>query len=233
MYIFDLGMNNGDDTAYYLKLGYSVVALEADPFWIRNAKNRFKAEIQSGMLILVNKAFSDSTDIVKFYVNHENRHWSSLNVNWASRNGSSVEEVCIQGIELRGLTEEFGVPIFIKIDIEGSDIEVLRQLTFEKNIPTYLSIEDCYLGYEYLEILLTLGYRKFCLSDQSKVKDLQSFIVDHEFSEGSSGPFGPFLPYRWYSWHDFREIYGSLVRGKDLKRLAPLPTWWDIHASLI
>ena len=29
--IFDVGMNNGDDTAYYLHLGCRVVAVEADP----------------------------------------------------------------------------------------------------------------------------------------------------------------------------------------------------------
>jgi len=29
--IFDIGANNGDDTAFYLKKGFRVVAIEADP----------------------------------------------------------------------------------------------------------------------------------------------------------------------------------------------------------
>ena len=29
--IFDLGMHNGDDTAFYLSRGFNVVALEANP----------------------------------------------------------------------------------------------------------------------------------------------------------------------------------------------------------
>ncbi len=29
--VYDIGMNNGDDTAYYLSLGFRTVAIEANP----------------------------------------------------------------------------------------------------------------------------------------------------------------------------------------------------------
>ena len=42
--VYDVGMNNGDDTAYYLHLGYRVVAIDADPTLIERAKLRFEQE---------------------------------------------------------------------------------------------------------------------------------------------------------------------------------------------
>jgi hypothetical protein len=40
--VYDVGMNNGDDTAHYLECGYRVVAIEADPLLVRNARQRFE-----------------------------------------------------------------------------------------------------------------------------------------------------------------------------------------------
>ena len=39
--ILDLGMNNGDDTAYYLTRGFRVVALDANPALCEGARKRF------------------------------------------------------------------------------------------------------------------------------------------------------------------------------------------------
>jgi 16S rRNA A1518/A1519 N6-dimethyltransferase RsmA/KsgA/DIM1 with predicted DNA glycosylase/AP lyase activity len=41
--IYDVGMNNGDDTAYYLRRGFRVVAIEADTRLVRCAAERFRA----------------------------------------------------------------------------------------------------------------------------------------------------------------------------------------------
>ena len=38
--VFDIGMNNGDDTAYYLHRGFRVVAVEADPILCAAATTR-------------------------------------------------------------------------------------------------------------------------------------------------------------------------------------------------
>jgi len=43
--IYDVGMNNGDDSAYYLSLGFRVVAIEANPELVEQAKLRFAREI--------------------------------------------------------------------------------------------------------------------------------------------------------------------------------------------
>lgn len=44
--IYDVGMNNGDDTAYYLWRGFRVVAIEATPELVATAANRFRCEMK-------------------------------------------------------------------------------------------------------------------------------------------------------------------------------------------
>jgi hypothetical protein len=45
--IYDVGMNNGDDTACFLSLGFRTVAIEANPELVKYAKARFAHEIVS------------------------------------------------------------------------------------------------------------------------------------------------------------------------------------------
>jgi hypothetical protein len=52
--IYDVGMNNGDDTVYYLRRGFRVVAIEADPRLAKSAAERFRTQISSGQLRILN-----------------------------------------------------------------------------------------------------------------------------------------------------------------------------------
>ena len=55
--IYDVGMNNGDDTAYFLHQGYRVLAIEANPVLARQAEGRFEKETREGRLIVLNVGF--------------------------------------------------------------------------------------------------------------------------------------------------------------------------------
>jgi hypothetical protein len=50
--IYDVGMNNGDDTAYYLQRGFRVLAIEANSDLVANAATRFAREIGTRRLML-------------------------------------------------------------------------------------------------------------------------------------------------------------------------------------
>ncbi len=52
--IFDIGMNNGEDSAYYLHLGYSVVGIDANPLLTNECTLRFKKEIDEGRMKIIN-----------------------------------------------------------------------------------------------------------------------------------------------------------------------------------
>lgn len=230
--IFDLGMNNGDDTAYYLAKSFRVVAIEANPYLCKSAGLRFHEEIRSGALTILNAAVTDKCQECVFYINLDNDHWSSLDIQWASRNESRVSPHAINGVTLSELVRNHGVPHFLKIDIEGGDRSVLEQMTASGIFPAFLSIEDCRFGYEYLELLYKIGYRRFKLSDQTIVPQQQDPAIDHPFMPGSSGMFGNELAGEWRTFDSFLDHYSKIVRSREtLIKIAAPHVWWDIHCG--
>jgi len=111
--IIDLGMNNGDDTAFYLSRGFSVVALDANPALCERAQARFCAATDSGRLKILNAAIWEKNGHASFYVNLDNDHWSSLDVGWAGRDATKYKEIVVQCVTLGSLFAEFGLPYTI------------------------------------------------------------------------------------------------------------------------
>ena len=67
--IFDLGANEGEDTAFYLAKGFNVVAVEANPDIVDRLRIRFGDEIVAGRLHIEDRAIADSDDSeLTFYV---------------------------------------------------------------------------------------------------------------------------------------------------------------------
>ena len=231
--IFDLGMNNGDDTAYYLSRGFDVVALDANPELCESAQERFSPAIDEGRLTIVNAAIWEKAGEATFYVNLDNNHWSSLDVGWAGREDSRYHEITVACVTLASLFEKFGMPHYLKIDVEGVDQSVLEQLRDSSLLPLYISVEDCRFGFRYLDTLAACGYNGFKLLDQSTICHLTDPATGREFSAGSSGPFGDDVPGEWRSHAYIVKLYSTTVRDLDGKRLAPRTQWWDIHCTHI
>jgi FkbM family methyltransferase len=231
--IFDLGMNNGDDTAFYLSRGYNVVALDANPALCEAAERRFRTAIDDGRLTLLNAAIWDSEGEATFYLNLDNDHWSSLDIGWAERDASRVRKIRVNCLTLSRLFEGFGVPLYLKIDVEGVDQSILEQLRSEELLPLYVSVEDCRFGFQYMETLASCGYDGFKLLDQSKVPQMTDAATSHAFPAGSSGPFGEDLPGEWLSHSNIVALYTCTVRDRGGNRLAPRSHWWDIHCTNI
>ncbi|HEX7873693.1 MAG TPA: FkbM family methyltransferase [Sphingobium sp.] len=229
--VFDLGMNNGDDTDYYLKLGFEVVALEANPALCDKARARFAAKIDSGRLTVVHAAISDRSGEAGFLVNLDNDHWSSLDPGWAGRDGSNCQSIQVRCVTLAELFERHGVPFFLKIDVEGVDHIVLDQLRSEPLIPPNVSVEDCRFGFDYLATLAACGYDGFKILDQSTVGGRVDPTVGHVFPAGSSGPLGRDIEQPWLPYDEMVEYYAGTVRDRDGNRLAPRTQWWDIHCT--
>ncbi len=192
--IADLGMNNGDDTAYYLSRGYNVIALDANPLLCERAQSRFCAEIGAGRLKILNAAIWDKPDQTTFYINLDNDHWSSLDAGWAGRDGSRTTAISVRCMTLDELFGEFGVPYYLKVDVEGVDQTVLEQLHGASTCPQFVSVEDCRFGFDYMRILASCGYNKFQLLDQSAVPLMKDAVTGGSFPAGSSGPFGEPYP---------------------------------------
>jgi FkbM family methyltransferase len=159
--IYDIGMNNGDDTAYYLYRGFRVVAVEADPKLVLIAKQRFANEISAKRLIILNIGITEQPGNLPFWVCETHSQWSSFDRSIASRNGSPHRSISVECHRFRTIIEEYGIPFYIKIDIEGNDYLCIEDL-YGIELPTYISIEG---GLDCLESLRDLGYERFkCIS---------------------------------------------------------------------
>ncbi|MEM9679402.1 MAG: FkbM family methyltransferase [Bacteroidota bacterium] len=169
-WIYDVGMHTGEDTGYYLDLGYNVLAVEASPDLVETGRKKFEQHIKSGRLEILNLGLSDKEDELTFYLNKNNSVWNSFDLSIASRSGSEVKEVRIKTTTLDKLIETHKQPHYIKIDIEGNDIHCLWALQHTKKHPKYISAEVN--GPEVIEAVATLGYTKFKLIHQASMLPL-------------------------------------------------------------
>lgn len=158
--IFDIGANEGAKTDVFLRLGARVVAVEPDETCQSVLHDRFlRKGIRSGRVSLVAKAVSDEIGIKELWVDGPGSAVNSMSPKWIEhlrehkksfqhghcglefRNSSSVETTTIDD-----LMRLYGVPYFIKIDVEGHELNVLTGMrrpvpfaSFEVNLCAFRS----------------------------------------------------------------------------------------------
>jgi FkbM family methyltransferase len=159
--IYDVGMHNGDDTAYYLHKGARVVAVEANPEQVRRAETRFAEPIAAGRLKILAVGIAETSGEQEFYVSTKESAWSSFDRGNATKNGSGCRSVRVRCVTFGEVLAEQGVPDYLKIDIEGNDRLCLDALTPDRR-SGYLSIEMSHpAGDRDLRALGDLGYAGF------------------------------------------------------------------------
>ena len=241
--IFDLGFHNGDDTDFYIKKGFCVVALEANTELVNKSLDRFRDYINNNKLVLINKAVSDKKGILNFYIHPYKADWSSCDVNMAESDGTKSKVITVEAISLIDLCKEYGTPLYVKVDIEGCDLKVAEQLFRIDNKPQYISFETSKRDYTGIfSWLYVSGYKKFQLVNQlnninrKKEKSQTSYEgkeIDYQFSKYSSGFFGKDLIEN--KWLSFDEALTRYVKYKELKIIDNQELalgWLDLHASL-
>jgi len=225
--IYDLGLHKGEDTEYYLKRGFKVVAVEADKELVAKNERDFKEYIEKGDLVIVHGAISDVTeDTITFYKNNKVTVWGTVVKDWAQRNaalGADSVEVKVNVVRLKSLFEKYGIPYYLKIDIEGMDLVALKTLSECSVKPKYVSIESEKVHWDSLieefEVLEELGYDAFNLVEQSgvhkqKIPDFseEGDMLIHQFKPGSTGLFGTDLRDQWLSKKEAIDRYRKIFK---------------------
>lgn len=214
--IYDVGMHKGEDTAYYLQKGFRVIAFEANPELVEYCRNRFAAEIGDHRLIIVEGAIVDpdagpTEGTIKFFRNIELSVWGTVSSDWAQRNeglGTHNEVIEVRVIDFIECLKRYGIPHYMKIDIEGVDAACLKALLQFDTKPNYVSIESEKVRFGGLrsefDLLTKLGYTSFKLVQQVTVPSqhepeasAEGRYVGYSFQEGASGLFGKDLPGPW------------------------------------
>jgi FkbM family methyltransferase len=264
--IFDVGMHFGEDTDFYLRKGFRVVAFEANPDFVQHCRARFSDAIAADRLTIVCGAVAPGTTrTVPFYVNTVDTTWGTLNRDWVARNerrGAPSRQIEVVRVDIIEQFSRYGIPYYLKIDIEGSDRAAAQSLQTLEDRPHFISIETDIFRlsrvYEEIELLRSLGYRKFKPVQQMGIKDTRVCVqkrdgtpFEYVFERGASGAFGDDLPGEWLDHNECRRAYRAIfarywltghlspfyrlrwhkVREK-LQGYIGKAGWHDLHASL-
>ncbi len=154
--IFDVGAHRGQRTDVFLRLGARVIAIEPDPSNQRLLAAKYSRGRLGGKHVTVfGKAVSDGSDVATMWVHEPGSGLNSLSQKWVRtlgcddrRFGGTVAFAGRRQVEtttLDSLVSSFGVPLYIKVDVEGHEPSVLRGLkhpvpflSFEVNLPEFL-----------------------------------------------------------------------------------------------
>ena len=210
--IYDVGGHLGEDTDFYLRKGFKVVAIEANPVLAEKLRERFSSNLSDGSLTLIDSAIAEDTGEVDFYVNQSFSIWGTIRPTWAERNAgfgsSSSQLIKVKATNFSDVLSQHGVPYYLKIDIEGADLLCLESLAQKPDKPRFVSIESEKKSWDGLlhefEMFEKLGYSHFKIVDQKNIDRqkppnpaVEGQFVDHTFEPGSSGLFGDELPGKW------------------------------------
>ena len=226
--IVDLGVSEGNDTAYYLAKGFRVIAVEADPGQFRALGDRFANHIASGALKLFNFAASDTFGAtIEIFVHRVHQGVSGI-----AKRGEVADDYTVHvvtTIDWRTLLAQSGVPRYLKIDIEGNEVAFLKGFLECGGRPEFISVE-CH-QIRPVEMLYEAGYRRFRLVDQNPAggfklapRQLEGLSLEAaDFTHGT-GPFGLDI-FGDGNWSDFDKFKADWVEARpQMSR-----TWFDCH----
>jgi FkbM family methyltransferase len=220
--IMDVGMNNGDDTGFYLAKGFRVVAVEANPTLVDRGNQRFAAEIAAGRLRICGVAIGDKDGVVDFFLDTKDDGRSSLSQDYAIQNvtarGGEWRRIEVPCRRMESILEEYGVPWYLKVDIETADRLCLEALRRCRHRPRYVSFELNLADFEdtflILGVLRELGYRSYKIVNQAlhhlvrlPNPPREGSYVDFRFRKRMSGPFGEETTGRWMDLDRTAERY--------------------------
>jgi FkbM family methyltransferase len=230
--IYDVGMHRGEDTEFYLLKGFRVIAFEANPDLIAENRKKFAKEINEGRLVIVEGAIVNPAEqvpgakTVKFYRNREMSVWGTVSEAWVKRNdrlGTTSDVIEVPVVDFGACLRTYGIPHYLKVDIEGADLVCLEELLKLGAAPAYISIEADRSELENvlteLSLLERLGYSHFKAVQQLDISSqvepdppAEGVRVGHKFEVGSSGLFGRELPGTWRTKEQITREYKTIFR---------------------
>ena len=166
--VFDIGANVGNYAEAYLKLGASVVCVEPNKDCCGIMRKRFLDYPYKYLqfLSVEQAAISDKRGIAKFYKagNNDISESSTCSEEMMAATGLKFRKpTTVKTTTLDILMRKYGVPDFVKLDVEGFELKALRGLgehrpktiSFEYHNNRIKNALDC------LALLSSQGYTRF------------------------------------------------------------------------
>ena len=135
---FDVGANVGNRILPLLKLGAKVVAVEPQDGCCKILKHKFGKNIE-----IVTKGLGERDCIKNFHISNANTissfsdEWINLVKKHRFKEYTWNKVIKLEMTTLNRLIEKYGMPKFIKIDVEGYELDVLKGLTIPVEIISF------------------------------------------------------------------------------------------------
>lgn len=149
---FDIGAYFGNRTEIFLELEAKVVAVEPQEKWANYLEKKFG---KNPNFRLVKKGLSDREGELSLFICEEADSISTFSNRWKTGRFSDykwTKQKLVPVTTLDRLINEFGLPVFCKIDVEGFEYQVLKGL----------SQPIKYLSFEFVKEFF--GETKMCLN---------------------------------------------------------------------
>ena len=166
---FDIGSNIGKWSLTNIAFCDKIISVEASPITfeklVENCGNNLNIEC-------INYAVCDNNNNDVTFYQAEADTLSTLNKDWLTLDTSrffnqKFEEIICKSITLDDLIEKYGVPTFIKIDVEGGEFNCIKSLTKKvDNLCFEWASETNNITFQCLDYLYNLGFNLFYLQFQ-------------------------------------------------------------------
>jgi FkbM family methyltransferase len=192
--IFDIGANSGNKAAVFAKSCAHVVCVEPSPDAARVLNERFAKHAN---VTIVPSGVGSCSGSLPFHVFGGTDPYNTFSPKWVDSLSASSDEarlakevqdvIPISITTLDKLIDEYGLPSYIKIDVEGYEAEVLKGLTrgvnmisFECNLPEFereaLECLEC------LDEIQSGPRFNFCIYEPPTKFSLQSWVGRSEMA---------------------------------------------------
>jgi len=185
--VFDIGANIGIFSEVFIKLNAKVVAVEPQPKLVGIMKRKFK---NNKRINIFENGVSSKKGILIFYMNKKDLASSTFLKDWSEDerflDGDWSRNIKVKVITLSDLIKKFGIPKYIKIDVEGFEEKVLMGLN---RSPAYISFE------------FTKQFQNF-LPGKKCIKILQKINKNYLFNYTTS----EYYEFKLHKWVSSRDI---------------------------
>lgn len=144
--IFDVGANKGNKIKAFLQMGFTVIAFEPEKKSLETLQWRYK---NNNKVSIVPVGISDKEGMLTMHITQARSGYNTFSNEWVesledkTANRWKKKHIYKQSYEVQVKTldqmiNKYGLPLFIKIDVEGFELQVLKGL---HTLPRYLSFE--------------------------------------------------------------------------------------------
>jgi FkbM family methyltransferase len=129
--VFDIGANIGDRTEIFNQLGARIISVEPQTKCVEILRQRFK---NNDNIQIIGKGLADKVGEMELFMSEESSVIASMSEKWRGEGTFSstykweIKET-VSVTTLDELINEFGTPVFCKIDVEGFEVNVIKGLT--------------------------------------------------------------------------------------------------------